>query len=72
MLILKRLIMNCIFLFAVGNREALIVALDLQTVNIHKVVQEGAPLLRSWGRGRLTADSRGSTSGIYSLRRLCF
>ena len=46
---LHRLMMYCSFLSAVGNHEALMAALDLQTVDVYKVVQEGAPLLRSGG-----------------------
>uniref|UniRef100_A0AAV1U6L3 Uncharacterized protein n=1 Tax=Peronospora matthiolae TaxID=2874970 RepID=A0AAV1U6L3_9STRA len=36
-------------LVSLGSREALLVALDLQTVDVYKVVKEGAPLLRSGG-----------------------
>ncbi|CAI5731649.1 unnamed protein product [Hyaloperonospora brassicae] len=36
-------------LVSFGNHEALMAALDLQTVDVYKVVREGAPLLRSGG-----------------------
>ena len=45
----KDLITYCSSLSAVGNHEAVMAALDLQTVDVNKVVQEGAPLLRSGG-----------------------